>query len=134
ATEPEKAKADWKASIARDPFGYYALLSAARLGEASAPGACEGTHAISEGAPEAARLAALLLETGFRDQAARELATRVNRRSDAALQWSGFLAAAGQFRLLLDVGMARAASPAFPIPTKARAALEASYPLAFPHA
>lgn len=133
-SEPEKAKADWRAAIARDPFGYYALLSAARLGEKPAAGTCRGKHAFAGDPPQVSRLAALLLETGFRDQAARELATRVDRRSDSALQWSGFLAAAGQFRLLLDVGLARSAGASFPIMAKARPALEASYPLAFPGA
>lgn len=134
ADEPEKAKADWRAAIARDPFGYYALLSASRLGEKPAKGACGGKHAIASDTPEASRLAAQLLETGFRKYAAHELAARVNKRSDEALQWSGFLAAAGQYRLLLDVGLARARSVSFPITTQARAALEASYPLAFPQA
>lgn len=134
AKEPKQAQADWKAVLARDPFGYYALLASARLGIQTAPGACNGHHEEEANVPADATLAKLLLETGFRDYAARELAVKVNKRTAGVLNWSAFLASAGQYRLLLDVGLAQPGSRAFPIAANARKRFEATYPLAFPHA
>lgn len=134
AEHPEQAEADWKAVLARDPYGYYALLASARLGLETASNACNGRHEAGSTVPADATLAKLLLETGFRDYAARELALKVNKRAPDALNWSAFLASAGQYRLLLDVGLAQPGSRGFPIAAGARKRFEATYPLAFPRA
>lgn len=134
AWEPERAREDWHAAIKADPYGYYALLASSRLGLGAQSGACAGRHELGDTTPSGATLARVLLQTGFRDYAGRELAERVDRKAKTALEWASFLASAGQYERLLDIGLARAPRRQHPVSDAARPAFEAAYPLAFPAA
>ena len=150
------ARADWAQAEKLDPYGYYAWLAAARLGQvgktgagdrkqilaaaampASGIAAVQPTTSVGQAAPAAkeTRFVSLLLRAGFAREAAAELQVILSPARAGALAWAPLLARADQFEMLLRVGLQQGALAAcWPPAADQRRALEAAYPLAFPEA
>jgi len=138
-TEAAAAQADWEEARRIDPFGYYGWLASERLQPdparpASTACATRGPRTTDQ-PPAASAMAQLLLKAGFARFAALELAEVAPIRGPDALGWTDFLADADQWERVLDIGVGHGGGGAgWPIDADKRAAVEATFPRAFPNA